>query len=224
MRGGRHRVLSDGIFEFWLVTLYHRLFPKMLTFALAVFLLIITPGPGVLSLAGVGAAFGLRQGFSYLAGLFIGTNLVCFAVISGLATVMLTTPLIRTLLLIASAAYLGYLAFKIAFAGAKIAFIHMSKPGLLSGLTLQLINPKAYAVNTTLFSGFAFYPGSFFVETALKLLIANVIWIALHILWLYAGVRVNRLELPARTHRLINMLMAICLLAVVVLSVWSFLR
>jgi threonine/homoserine/homoserine lactone efflux protein len=196
----------------------------MLTFALAVFLLIITPGPGVLSLAGVGAAFGLRQGFSYLAGLFIGTNLVCFAVISGLATVMLTTPLIRTLLLIASAAYLGYLAFKIAFAGAKIAFIHMSKPGLLSGLTLQLINPKAYAVNTTLFSGFAFYPDSFFVETALKLLIANVIWIVLHMLWLCAGVRVNRLELPARTQRLINMLMAICLLAVVVLSVWSLLR
>ena len=196
----------------------------MLTFALAVFLLIITPGPGVLSLAGVGAAFGLRQGFSYFAGLFIGTNLVCFAVISALATVMLTTPLIRTLLLIASAAYLGYLAFTIAFAGAKIAFIHMSKPALLSGLTLQLINPKAYAVNTTLFSGFAFYPDSFFVETALKLLIANVIWIALHMLWLYAGVRVNRLELLARTQRLINMLMAICLLAVVVMSVWSLLR
>ena len=224
MLGRRDRVLRDGFFGFWLVTLYHRFFPKMLTFALAVFLLIITPGPGVLSLAGVGAAFGLRQGFSYLAGLFIGTNLVCFAVISGLATVMLTTPLIRTLLLIASAAYLGYLAFKIAFAGAKIAFIHMSKPGLLSGLTLQLINPKAYAVNTTLFSGFAFYPDSFFVETALKLLIANVIWMALHILWLFAGARVNRLELPARTQRLINMLMAICLLAVVALSVWSLLR
>ena len=224
MRGGRDWVLRDGFFGFWLVTPYHRFFPKMLTFAMAVFLLIITPGPGVLSLAGVGAAFGLRQGFGYLTGLFIGTNLVCFAVISGLATVMLTTPLIRTLLLIASAAYLGNLAFKIAFSGAKIAFIHMSKPGLLSGLTLQLINPKAYAVNTTLFSGFAFYPDSFFVETALKLLIANVIWIALHMLWLYAGVRVNRLELPARTQRLINMLMAICLLAVVVLSIWSLLR
>ena len=224
MRGGRDWVLRDGFFGFWLVTPYHRFFPKMLTFAMAVFLLIITPGPGVLSLAGVGAAFGLRQGFGYLTGLFIGTNLVCFAVISGLATVMLTTPLIRTLLLIASAAYLGNLAFKIAFSGAKIAFIHMSKPGLLSGLTLQLINPKAYAVNTTLFSGFAFYPDSFFVETALKLLIANVIWIALHMLWLYAGVRVNRLALPARTQRLINMLMAICLLAVIVLSVWSLLR
>jgi len=122
----------------------------MLTFALAVFLLIITPGPGVLSLAGVGAAFGWRQGIQYLAGLFIGTNIVCLAVISGLAAIVLADPIVRTILLAVSAAYLAYLAFRIAFAGAKIAFISMSTPGLMAGLTLQFINPKAYAVNTTL--------------------------------------------------------------------------
>ena len=46
----------------------------MLTFALAVFLLIITPGPGVLTLAGVGSAFGYKPGFRYLLGLLIGQN------------------------------------------------------------------------------------------------------------------------------------------------------
>lgn len=196
----------------------------MLTFALAVFLLIITPGPGVLSLAGVGAAFGWRQGIQYLAGLFIGTNIVCLAVISGLAAIVLADPIVRTILLAVSAAYLAYLAFRIAFAGAKIAFISMSTPGLMAGLTLQFINPKAYAVNTTLFSGFAFYPESLFIETGLKLLIANVIWLLLHCLWLYAGVKINRLELVPRTQRAINFGMAACLLAVVILSVWSLLR
>ena len=196
----------------------------MLTFARAVFLLIITPGPGVLSLAGVGAAFGWRQGIQYLAGLFIGTNIVCLAVISGLAAIVLADPIVRTILLAVSAAYLAYLAFRIAFAGAKIAFISMSTPGLMAGLTLQFINPKAYAVNTTLFSGFAFYPESLFIETGLKLLIANVIWLLLHCLWLYAGVKINRLELAPRTQRAINFGMAACLLAVVILSVWSLLR
>jgi threonine/homoserine/homoserine lactone efflux protein len=196
----------------------------MLTFAMAVFLLIITPGPGVLSLAGVGAAFGWRQGIQYLAGLFIGTNIVCLAVISGLAAIVLADPIVRTILLAVSAAYLAYLAFRIAFAGAKIAFISMSTPGLMAGLTLQFINPKAYAVNTTLFSGFAFYPESLFIETGLKLLIANVIWLLLHCLWLYAGVKINRLELAPRTQRAINFGMAACLLAVVILSVWSLLR
>ena len=95
----------------------------MLTFALAVFLLIITPGPGVLSLAGVGAAFGWRQGIKYLAGLFMGTNVVCLAVISGLAAIVLADPLIRNILLTISAVYLTYFALRIAFSGAKIAFI-----------------------------------------------------------------------------------------------------
>ena len=193
----------------------------MIAFGMAVFLLLVTPGPGVLSLASVGAAFGFRAGIGYLSGLFIGNNLVCFAVISGLATVMLANPVIRLLLLIVSAAYLGYLASRIAFAGAKIAFIQVSKPGLLAGATLQLVNPKAYAVHITLFSGFAFYPRNFFVEVTLKLLIANVIWILLHFFWLYAGVVVNRLELPEQTQRVINSLMAVCLLAVVSLSIWS---
>ena len=199
-------------------------FSYMIAFGMAVFLLLVTPGPGVLSLASVGAAFGFRAGIGYLSGLFIGNNLVCFSVIFGLATVMLANPVIRTALLIASAAYLGYLAFRIAFAGAKIAFIQVSKPGLLAGATLQLINPKAYAVHITLFSGFAFYPSSFLVEVTLKLFIANVIWILLHFSWLYAGVMVNRLDLPERTQRAINFIMAVCLLAVVGLSIWSILR
>ena len=193
----------------------------MIAFALAVFLLLITPGPGVLSLAGVGAAFGWRQGISYLSGLFIGNNLVCIAVISGLATVILANPSIRMILLFVSAAYLGYLAFRIAFSGAKIVFIKMPKPGLITGTSIQLINPKAYAVHITLFSGFVFYPNDFFIETAIKLLIANVIWILIHFLWLYLGVKINQLELPKNTQRIINVFMAICLLAVVGLSVWS---
>ena len=113
----------------------------MIAFALAVFLLLVTPGPGVLSLAGVGAAFGWRQGISYLSGLFIGNNLVCIAVISGLAAVILANPSIRMGLLVVSAAYLGYLGLRIAFSGAKIAFIQMPKPGLVTGTTIQLINP-----------------------------------------------------------------------------------
>ena len=121
----------------------------------------------------------------------------------------------------ASAGYLGYLALRIALAGARIAFIQTDAPGFLAGVTLQFINPKAYAVNTTLFTSFAFYPQNFAVETGLKLVIMNIISLPLHLLWLHAGVKLNSLNLPPRTQRMINMAMAGCLLAVVVLSVWS---
>ena len=196
----------------------------MLTFALAVFLLIITPGPGVLSTAGVGSAFGWRSGLAYVSGLFVGTNLVCFAVISGLAAVLLSEPSIRTVLLIASSGYLGYLALRIAFAGSRIAFITGQKsPGLFSGMMLQFMNPKAYAVNTALFTSFAFYPENLVIEIATKLIIMNVIWIPIHLIWLYAGVRVHSLDLAARTQRIVNWVMASSLMAVVFLSILSLL-
>ena len=196
----------------------------MLTFAIAVFLLLITPGPGVLSTAGVGTAYGMRSGTSYVVGLFLGSNLVGVLVISGLAAIILDIPAIRIALALLSAGYLSYLAAKIAFSGARIAIINPTKsPAIFAGIMLQLINPKAYAVNTTFFSGFAFYPDSFLTETIIKLLILNAIWIPVHIAWLYAGSRLRRLDVSSTAQRRINMVMAVCLLGVVVLSLVSIL-
>lgn len=194
----------------------------MLTFAAAVFLLIVTPGPGVLSTAGVGAAYGFRPGLSYVAGLFMGTNMVALAVITGLAAIVLAIPVVREVLMVASVAYLLYLAARIAFAGSRIAFIEAKRaPGIGSGLLLQAINPKAYAVNTALITGFAFYPASLAIETGLKLVIINLIWIPIHLGWLWAGVALHRLNLPDRTQRAINYGMALAMLGVVALAILS---
>ena len=78
----------------------------MIAFCLSVMLLLVTPGPGVQSTAGVGAAFGFNAGLRYVTGLFIGTNVVALIVVSGLAAVILTTPWARNMLLVASACYL----------------------------------------------------------------------------------------------------------------------
>ena len=197
----------------------------MLTFAAAVFFLIITPGPGVLSTAGVGAGFGFPAGFRYVLGLFIGTNMVALAVISGVAAVVLSVPALRYILMAASTGYLLYLAAKIAFAGSRIAFIEAkAAPGVGAGVLLQAINPKAYAVNTTLFAGFPFAPDSLVFETVAKLIIVNAIWIPIHLGWLYAGATLHRLNLSEAAHRRINYLMAASMLAVVVLAILAGLR
>ncbi|MEM6635220.1 MAG: LysE family transporter [Pseudomonadota bacterium] len=196
----------------------------MLTFAAAVFFLIITPGPGVLSTAGVGSAFGARPGAWYVLGLFIGTNMVALAVVTGIAAVILADPRIRTVLFVASTAYLLYLALRIAMAGSRIAFIEARRPpGVWNGIALQMINPKAYAVNTTLFSGFSFLPASLLAETLLKFLIVNAIWIPIHFLWLAMGIRLRQLDLSPGVHRMINVGMSLSMLAVVGLAVATFL-
>ena len=197
----------------------------MLTFAAAVFFLIVTPGPGVLSTAGVGAGYGFRAGLRYVVGLFLGTNLVSLAVITGVAAVVLANPAIRTVLLVASVAYLVYLAARIAFAGSKLAFIEAkTAPGVGAGLLLQAINPKAYAVNTTLFAGFPFAPDNLVFETVAKLIIANAIWIPIHLGWLWAGAALHRLNLAETTQRRINYAMAASMLLVVALALAANLR
>ena len=191
----------------------------MLTFAAAVFFLIITPGPGVLTTAGIGAGFGYGAGVRYVTGLCIGTNLVALAVVTGIAAAALADPRIATVLYIVSVSYLLYLAFRIATAGSKIAFIEKARPpGIGGGLALQAINPKAYAVNTALFTGFQFMPDAPLAELALKFLIMNAIWVPLHLGWLWAGVSLHRLDLPPRTQRGVNIGMALAMLAVVALA------
>ena len=177
------------------------------------------PGSGS---PGVGAAFGRQHGGRYLIGLFLGNNMVCLAVVSGLAAVMLADPRVRTVFYIASVAYLAYLAFRIAFAGSKIAFIERAEPpGIKGGIVLQAVNPKAYAVNTTFFSGFAFMAEAPAAEIAIKLVILNVIWIAIHVLWLWIGITLRHLDLSARLQRAINIAMAASMMIVVAIAAFA---
>jgi threonine/homoserine/homoserine lactone efflux protein len=194
----------------------------MIAFTAAVFFLIISPGPGVLSTAGVGAAYGYRNGLAYVAGLFAGSNLVAMLVIFGVAATALALPWLRTTLLILSLGYLLWLAWRIACADAQIGFIEARTPlGFWNGLALQPINPKAYVVSTTLFTGFSFMPDNLLLETVIKLLIMNLIWIPLHLGWLGLGVSIRRFALSPRAQRNVNIAMALSMLAAVGLALWS---
>ncbi len=194
----------------------------MITFAVAVFFLLITPGPGVLTTAGVGSGFGYRPGLRFLAGLCVGTNLVALAVVSGLAAVLFSVPEVRTVLVWASVAFFVYLAARIALSGARVGFIEQAAaPGFVNGILLQFINPKAYAVNNLMFFGYGFMPGNLTLEIAIKFLIVNLIWIPVHLIWLWAGVSLKRLDLTPRVQRGINFAMAASLLIVVGLAAWT---
>jgi threonine/homoserine/homoserine lactone efflux protein len=172
-----------------------------------------------LSTAGVGASYGSIAGLRYVSGLLIGTNLVALAVITGVAGLLLAQEGLRWFLVVLSTLYLVYLALRIATAGSKIAFITSdSAPSVWNGVTLQLINPKAYVVNTALFTGFPFSNMAFATEMLLKCLLVNAIWIPIHLLWLSLGIGIEKLALPLVWQRIINMGMALALLTVVALA------
>ena len=194
----------------------------MIEFIIAVVFLLITPGPGVLTTAGIGAAYGHRAGLGFVGGLMLGGFINMMIVISGLAALILAIPSLRLVLLIGSVAYLLYLAWRIASAGAKVGFAPADTPlGLKNGLMLQFINPKAYVVSTTLFSGFIFLPESPVLEVVLKLIVFNLIWLPVHLVWLGFGAKIGSLNLPQSRQRAINIGMALALVAVVGIALWT---
>lgn len=191
----------------------------LISFITAVFFALITPGPGVLSTAGVGASYGSRSGLRYMAGLFIGNSAVFAAVALGMLAVLQTMPTLRFFLAIASLLYLLYLAAKIAFAGSELAFINPAKaPNFWDGVLLQFINPKAYAVNGFFISNFNLMPDNPALEILVKYLVINALWVPIHCIWLGMGLGLHRLQLPDRAHRIVNYSMALAMLIVVLLA------
>jgi len=194
----------------------------MLLFSIAIFFILVTPGPGVLSLAGVGSAFGYRAAWAYGTGLFIGSNMVMLAAASGLAALLLANNQLRLIFVILSSAYLFYLAARIALAGSKIGFLEATQPpGVWGAILLQVFNPKAYAVATFTFSNFAFWPQSLTIEIVIKFIILNTIWIPIHIAWMWLGVTLRRLNLAQTTQRIINITMAAALIIVVSVAMYA---
>ena len=191
----------------------------MIQLAVAVFFLIATPGPGVLSLAGVGAAYGFRRAMPYLVGLLVGNWLVLLLVASGLAALVFANPVLRWVLFVASLAYLVYLAARIALAGSRIAIVQADRcPGVAAGILLQTINPKAYAVNTAFITGFPLMAFGYTLEVTLKVAIITAVWLPIHLIWALAGASLKRLDPPPNIQRRINVLMAGSMLAVVAIA------
>ena len=81
--------------------------------------LIFSPGPANLSLASVGVAYGFRRGVPYLTGIVLGTIAILVLVSLGATAIILAHPMLRATLTIIGAAYILFLAWKIAWAPLK---------------------------------------------------------------------------------------------------------
>ena len=194
----------------------------MITFAIAFFIMIITPGPAVLSLAGTGAGFGWRPGVFYLLGLFIGTNTVMIFVITGLKGILFEVPYVEPAFLTISLTYLTWIAWRISFSQNKTTIKKSKKaPSFLEAIFLQLINPKAYIVNGVLFAGFPIETFTLQKEIISKIIIINLVWMPVHFFWLWLGIKLRSWGLESGKQKTVNKLMGLSLLIVIILAALS---
>ena len=77
----------------------------------------VTPGPNNIMLTASGSAFGFRRSVPHMLGIIIGFPVLFLAVGLGLGEIFTTYPKLHLALKYAGAAYLFYLAWRIAQAG-----------------------------------------------------------------------------------------------------------
>lgn len=120
--------------------------------ALAMFAFVssITPGPNNLMLMASGANFGFQRTIPHMLGIGIGFTIMVFLVGIGLMQVFDRFPVSHLILKVFSVAYLLWLAWKIANAGAPAKGDQVGSPmTFLQAALFQWVNPKAWTMALT---------------------------------------------------------------------------
>ena len=178
-----------------------------------------SPGPATISLTAAGAAFGVRRSLGYLAGIILGTCLVLVAVATGLTAVLLSAPGVRPVLLAVSVAYLLWLAYHLARAPAQAEQAADRTPSTLSGgLLLGVANPKAWVAIAAVFAGSRRVDHGA-GQAALATLVLAVLVVLINTAWLGAGASLAPLLRHPRRARIVNVSLAILLVAATVVTV-----
>jgi threonine/homoserine/homoserine lactone efflux protein len=117
-------------------------------FALFAFVSSITPGPNNTMLLASGVNFGFRRSIPHALGISIGFMLLVISVGLGLGEVFKALPWAYTLLRYVGAAYLLYLAWKIATSSAPSdqRDEHRKPMTFLGAALFQWVNPKAWVM------------------------------------------------------------------------------
>jgi threonine/homoserine/homoserine lactone efflux protein len=120
----------------------------LLAFALFAFVTSVTPGPNNMMLLASGVNFGFNRTVPHILGISCGFFSLVLAVGLGLGAAFKAYPLLYTVLRYAGAAYLLYLAWKIATSGpASDASGQQGKPQtFMQAALFQWVNPKAWVM------------------------------------------------------------------------------
>ncbi|MDP3194759.1 LysE family translocator [Tabrizicola sp.] len=190
----------------------NELFLALLGFA---FVTSVTPGPNNMMLLASGVNFGFRRTVPHMLGISLGHALMVFLVGLGLAGVFKAWPPALLGLKVASVAYMLWLAWKIAQAGAPGEGRAKAAPmTFLQAAAFQWVNPKAWAMALGAVSAYVVEPSALaYAAVAGVFALVNLPSVSV---WAGAGQAVRRwLDGPGRL-RAFNWTMA----GLLVLSLW----
>ncbi|WP_299410871.1 LysE family translocator [uncultured Roseobacter sp.] len=146
-----------------------------------------TPGPANMALMATGARYGFRAALPFVAGVALGKQLVIWPVGFGLMELADRAPWVFEALKYASAAYIIWLAWKVANLRLTATQDAQSAPGFAAGLIVHPLNPKAWAMIVGGFTAFVAPGTPAITATATIAAVLLGCQILLHPLWTLAG-------------------------------------
>ena len=189
---------------------------------LAALTLMGSPGPATLSLAAIGTAYGFRRGIPYLIGIMAGTWGVLLLIATGITAIIMTQPVLMRVVTTAAAAYILYLAWRIATApvGVKAVASDMA-PAALPGFLLAIANPKAFAAIGAAYAGHTLVETNLLADTLAKVAALTVMVIIVNVGWLGFGAAFSRVLSHPILGRIANITFAIALVSSVGVALLS---
>jgi threonine/homoserine/homoserine lactone efflux protein len=189
-------------------------FDLLLGFALFALVTSITPGPNNTMLLASGVNFGFNRTIPHMLGITCGFFVLVVAVGFGLGTVFQSYPLLYTVLRYVGAAYLLYLAWKIAHSG-PVAEGEQGegKPiSYLGAAAFQWVNPKAWIMAIGAISTYTPMQG-YFTNVIVIAAVFALINLPSVSVWAGCGTLLRNVLRDRRWLRLFNWGMALLLVA-----------
>jgi threonine/homoserine/homoserine lactone efflux protein len=181
----------------------------------------VTPGPNNMMLLASGVNFGVRRTLPHLAGVTLGFALMVALVGFGLDAIFSRAPWLPPLMRWAGAAYLIWLAWRIASAGAVKEGSAAGRPlGFLGAAAFQWINPKGWVMAVSALSTYAVS-----ADYATTVIVIALTYFAVGVpscsVWVLFGAAMRRALADPRRARLFNLSMGALLVASIAPVFWE---
>jgi threonine/homoserine/homoserine lactone efflux protein len=193
-------------------------FPALVAF---VVVMSVTPGPNNVMLAAASANYGLRAAVPQMLGIAVGAAAMMAAVGLALAAVLEVLPRTAGAVRWVGLAWLLFLAWKVANAGAPGSADARPPLGFLGAAAFQWINPKAWLLGIGGNAAFVRPDAALLPQVALVALVFLVVAIPCMLPWAALGGAARRLLTSPARLRAFNWAMAALLVASMVPMAWE---
>ena len=173
----------------------------IISFTAFAFSQVATPGPANMAMLATGARYGFRAALPFVAGVVLGKQLIIWPIGFGLMSLADQLPLLFVLLKYVSAAYIIWLAWRVANMRLSVNKDTANAPGFVAGLWVHPLNPKAWAMIVAGFTNFVDPGTATLTATAIIALSLMVIQIICHPVWTFFGDRIAKLLIGTPSER-----------------------